>query len=153
MIRKHNLGGRIFGSMTVLYYVGMIKSRASWRVWCEKCHSVTTKAAADLLAGNIQTCGCGMITHGLCRGGKPYSYKCWIQVKDRCKNDKCAAWMDYGGRGIRICKGWDESFPSFNTDMGVRPQGYSLDRIDNNGHYSCGHCPECVANSWPMNCK
>jgi hypothetical protein len=52
-----------------------------------------------------------------------------------------------------MCAGWRNSFVSFRHDMGRRPLGKTLDRRDNNGHYSCGHCVECKKNGWPKNAR
>lgn len=72
---------------------------------------------------------------------------------DRCTNPKHHKWARYGGRGIRVCVRWLSSLSGFVADMGQRPDGTTLDRMNNDGHYSCGKCDECVANGWPMNCR
>lgn len=59
-------------------------------------------------------------------------------TKQRCYNPKCSDYRFYGGRGIRICIRWLESFDNFIVDMGLRPEGMTLERLDVNGDY----CPE-----------
>lgn len=61
-------------------------------------------------------------------------------MKDRCYNKNSDAYAAYGGRGIRVCRGWMESFKKFLRDMGERPDGTTLDRIDVNGHYTPANC-------------
>jgi hypothetical protein len=55
-------------------------------------------------------------------------------MKQRCDNPNRKCYKDYGSRGIKVCDRWD-SFENFIKDMGERPKGYSIDRIDLNGNY------------------
>jgi len=81
------------------------------------------------------------------------TYNSWRSMKIRCDNPKHPNYEYYGGRGITICQGWKDSFVTFLDDMGERPEGTSIDRIDNDGNYSCGHCEECIKNGWESNCR
>lgn len=67
-------------------------------------------------------------------------YRIWCHMKERCSNPKYTGFHRYGGRGIKVCKEWEKSFTQFYKDMGPRPDGCELDRIDNNGNYSQGNC-------------
>lgn len=67
-------------------------------------------------------------------------YKTWEKMRERCQNIKHVAYDKYGGRGIRVCPEWNESFRKFKDDMGERPEGKTLDRIDNNLGYYKENC-------------
>lgn len=68
-----------------------------------------------------------------------FTYKTWKEMRQRCNNKNNHAYNNYGGRGITICKEWD-SFEKFFEDMGVKTDGMSLDRINNNKGYSPDNC-------------
>lgn len=66
-------------------------------------------------------------------------YTVWVTMRERCNNPNCKGYKNYGGRGIRVCDEWDDFF-KFMEDMGPRPEGYSIDRVDNEKGYSKGNC-------------
>ena len=84
-------------------------------------------------------------------------YRVWAGIKTRCYDKNYKEYRYYGGRGIKVCLNWKTgplAFPNFYKDIGPRPSSkHSIDRIDNDGNYSCGYCPECIENNWLMNCR
>ena len=85
------------------------------------------------------------ITHGKSgnsrKGIRPDPiYKIWTSIGERTKNPNHPAFARYGGRGIRRCARWENSFEAFASDMGPRPAGYYIDRIDNDKGYSPENC-------------
>lgn len=73
------------------------------------------------------------------RKSKHPLYNTWKGMHYRCYNPSFRQWKDYGGRGISVCERWFD-FNTFAEDMGVKPPGYSIDRIDNNGNYGPTNC-------------
>lgn len=71
--------------------------------------------------------------------GKTRAHNSYVAMRARCENENCASWINYGCRGIKVCKRW-RFFREFYKDMGPRPAGRTLDRINNNKGYSPGNC-------------
>lgn len=65
---------------------------------------------------------------------------CWHGMKHRCYNQKSLSYKNYGARGITVCEPWLASFENFLSDMGIKPDGCSIDRVDNNGNYEPSNC-------------
>ena len=115
---------------------------------CGKRKVISMKA---LRSGATTSCGCRIgkvaserqLRHGHARHGRvTRTYKTWLGMKDRCNNPNNRAYGNYGGRGITVCERWrgENGFENFLEDMGTKPKGLSLDRIDNNGNYEPGNC-------------
>lgn len=66
-------------------------------------------------------------------------YKTWVHMRNRCNNENNSDYLYYGARGIKVCKRWND-FKRFASDMGERPEGTTLDRINNSKDYSPKNC-------------
>ena len=115
------------------------------------CGVEKTVSKYPVLDGRIIACGCKRsgATH---RKTHTPTYGSWCSLRDRCIDPTCAQYDNYGGRGITVCDNW-KSFENFYADMGERPADTSINRIDNDSGYWCGHCEQCVANGWTSNCE
>jgi hypothetical protein len=71
---------------------------------------------------------------------KTATYVTWEAIKQRCHNPKAVGYKGYGGRGIKVCESWLHSFETFYADMGERPPGRTIERIDNEKGYSKENC-------------
>ena len=81
----------------------------------------------------------GQTTHGHCTDGLSPTYNSWRKMIERCNNPKDISYKNYGAKGIRVCSGW-ATFGGFLKDMGDRPLGFTLDRVDSNGDYNKSNC-------------
>ena len=84
----------------------------------------------------------GRVTeHGFHKHSHPL-YRVWAAMHNRCKNPNVPAYVYYGARGISVCERWSGSdgFLNFLTDMGPRPDGLTLERVDNDGNYEPSNC-------------
>jgi hypothetical protein len=89
--------------------------------------------------------------HGMSHQGGAYGS--WQEMRRRCFNPNDRNWPNYGGRGISVCARWcgAEGFVNFYADMGQRPEGKTLDRINNNGHYEPSNCKWSTASEQARN--
>lgn len=89
----------------------------------------------------VLSCGCKR-GKGAFKDGRKTNplYQTYKAMIDRCQNTKNKAYKHYGERGISVCERWRKDFATFFEDMGERPAGLSLDRINNNGNYEPCNC-------------
>lgn len=146
-MNRLNLVGRQFGRLTVLSFDGHDgEGRAAWLCMCS-CSRDIRVAGAHLQSKHTKSCGCLRVTTGQQRAthgeaSKPTpEYRTWLGLKNRCNNTRSKDWVDYGGRGIIVCRKWRDSYPAFLADMGRRPSDtHSIDRVDNDKGYTPRNC-------------
>jgi hypothetical protein len=138
-----DLAGQLFGRLTVVSRAGTAGGEVLWACKCE-CGGRKNVRGYCLRKGLTRSCGClqkeatalAKTTHGQRRSRE---YRIWSAMKDRCTNENCHAFADYGARGIGVCDRWMD-FGVFLEDMGKAPPRASIERIDNALGYEPGNC-------------
>lgn len=137
-----------FGKLVVSRLHGRDRLRnLLWECLCD-CGNTTIVRSADLNQGKQLSCGClrrertrdANFKHG--HGYGTPTYITWKNVLDRCRRPKNKKFADYGGRGILVCARWqgDNGFHNFLLDMGIKPDGMTIERINNDGNYTPINC-------------
>ncbi len=152
-----DLTGQRFVRLLVLERVskGSYKtSNSMWKCVCD-CGHFRTVSSSNLKSGKAKSCGClrAEMTSKMARGNKfkkskhglsgSRIYNSWSSMISRCKHQSSGSYKDYGGRGILVCDRWSDhknGFQNFLSDMGERPEGMTLDRINNDGNYEPENC-------------
>jgi hypothetical protein len=137
--RRLKLKGRKLNKLTILEHVGWRSGNSVWRCRCE-CGTVKDIMGFHIKAGTIKSCGClGKPKHGL---SKHPDYGVWANMIHRCYGAHYACYKGYGSRGVSVCARWrfgedgKHPFLCWLEDVGPRPKGLMLDRINFNGHYT-----------------
>jgi hypothetical protein len=146
---RQGMIGRRFGRWKVLEQGPSSATRIA-RWWCRcSCGAEALVNGSDLRRGKSRSCGClvpeavadSHRTHGQGRWQeRSPEYVSWLSMKARCYFTKHQHYSYYGGRGIKVCKRWLHSFETFLADMGPRPPGLTLERINDNGDYKPSNC-------------
>ena len=142
----NKLTGKRFGKLIVLSFDE--SSRGKGRKWLCQCDCGNTRIirAANLMSGCTISCGCERgkaAKHGECRNGtETHIYRLWGRIKDRCYNPNRDGYHRYGGRGIRVCDEWLNSFDAFKEwalANGYK-RGLQIDRRESDGNYEPSNC-------------
>jgi hypothetical protein len=165
MSKLIDLTDQVFGNILVLGRApNSAHGAVRWYAKCQRitstgkiCGKITVVHGGSLLHGRTKSCGCAI---NLRHGESQYSFHngseewcSWHAMNQRVRDTNTVNAHRYVGRGIQVCQ-YLTVFENFIQDMGRKPSSeYSLDRKDNDGHYSCGHCEECVNNRWPRNIR
>jgi hypothetical protein len=143
MPSRAEMPGKTFGRLTVLSLAYVAHPwNAMWLCRCE-CGNTKVIANSSLVRGATRSCGCLLreVSYARCyRHGRTRTpeHKAWQAMLRRCKPGSATASL-WGDRGITVCDRW-RSFKNFLADMGPKPPGTSLDRIDNGGNYEPSNC-------------
>lgn len=163
MPKAIDLTGERFGRLTVIKKSDRDSSnKILWECKCD-CGTITKARTNSLTSGHTSSCGCfnkeisskkaiemsgekhPNFTHGHTTKANDFysrTYKSWRAMKARCLNQNHKHYKFYGGKGIKICDRWlgKYGFDNFLKDMGERPVGKTLDRIESNGNYERSNC-------------
>lgn len=143
-MEKIDLTGQRFGRLTVMSDAGRNKSGAvMWRCACD-CGGEAVVRCADLRAGKQKSCGClraDNVAKSIHGGKGTRIYSIWKGMRARCYYPGHIRYKDYGGRGIKICKEWDDFvvFRDWALSNGYN-DNLTIDRVDVNGNYEPSNC-------------
>ena len=145
-----DLTARKYGRLSVIGRFDVRHRVTRWECLCE-CGNIRIVGSHALQSGHSKSCGClnreisqqANKKHGQTKSNHTAvtpEYRTWCGILQRCTNPKNTHYDRYGGRGITICDKWRNDFMAFYEDMGKRPAGTTIDRIDNNKGYEPGNC-------------
>lgn len=134
------VGARI-GRLTIVSE----RQRGELQVDCRCDCGASVRVTYSNLGRSTFSCGClsrekattSHTKHGMTNTS---TFRIWKNMRDRCTRPANPYYADYGGRGIAVCERWANSFANFLVDMGTRPDGLTLDRINNDGPYAPDNC-------------
>lgn len=144
-----SLVGSQFGRWTVIARHGSVGlGKRAYHTWICRCSCATYRVMrGTALMQGTKSCGClarenaqQMVTHGHAGRDAGPTYITWAAMIQRCTNESSPGFKNYGGRGITVCERWRNRFSAFLADMGERPPGLTIDRIDNERGYEPSNC-------------
>lgn len=140
----------IYGLLTPVQYSHSKSNKKSDEYWLFECACGNQKISRlyDVQNNKINSCGClrkkilaernkSSAKHGMYNS---LTYKSWACIIERCYNPNSSNFQNYGEKGIIMCERWRDSFENFLEDMGEKPDGFTIDRIDVNGNYEPLNC-------------
>jgi hypothetical protein len=153
-----NRVGARFGRLVVVSRAEMsVTKRTMWNCLCD-CGNRTVVDAGALVSGATTSCRCwqressvgrrGALIHGMSHSR---TYCSWKRMIERCEDEDHLSYPRYGGRGVRVCDSWRASFVNFLNDMGERPVGKTLDRINGAKNYEPSNCRWATPKEQAMN--
>ncbi len=140
-----DLTGKKFDKITIITQAGRCRSgKTLWLGECA-CGDRNTYRTGNLMAEQATQCRkCQNTTHGHTKRketvGTSRTYRTWDSMRARCYKPDQVSYRYYGALGVTVCERWRDSFENFLADMGERPEGHTLDRVDPNGNYESSNC-------------
>ncbi|KKL15210.1 hypothetical protein LCGC14_2507890 [marine sediment metagenome] len=128
--------GNKYGNLIVVSFHSLKNNQTFWNVLCD-CGKEKIIRGVHLRGKRVKSCGCAYTKHG--HSINSITYNAWRHMKARCLNPKHKSYKNYGARGIKVYERWLK-FENFLEDMGEKPKGLTLERIDNNGNYESSNC-------------
>lgn len=134
--------GKKFGKLTVISMHHKDSKNTFWNCLCD-CGKMTVALQSQLRCGRRFTCGCTRRrknTIATIKERKTRTFISWQSMLSRCTNPNAPDYPRYGGKGVTVCFQWSKNYEQFKHDMGERPAGTTLDRIDPSGNYEPSNC-------------